>query len=173
MRFMGMTEHGVYTDDCEGVHPDVINQYYGVHGRETRRAPGQTGAGHLADEEDNEEENWTDLGERIAEDQSANLHHEPVKVPEQTDPFSSDLHRQAFLASLTAVREQGILPAGYRLHDEELDTGTYPAYEIIKSGRRGTKQLRIALPLFQWRPRAELWGQALDILNRIQYMYGP
>jgi hypothetical protein len=169
---MGMAEHGVYVDDCEGVHPDVVNQYYGVRGREARRAAGQTGAGHPSDEEDESEEDWADLGERIAEDQSANLHHEPVEVPEHADPFLSDEHRQAFHAALAVVREQGSLPVGYCLYDEELDTDGYPAYEIIKSGRHGTKELRVALPYFQWRPRAELWCQALDILNRIQFMYG-
>ncbi|KAG1851933.1 hypothetical protein F4604DRAFT_1933868 [Suillus subluteus] len=33
LRFLGQTLFGVYCDDCEGIHPDVIEEYYGVHGR--------------------------------------------------------------------------------------------------------------------------------------------
>ena len=147
------------------------NQYYSVHGREIHWVEGQTGAGHPFNEEDISGENWADLGKRIAADQSANLHHEPVEVLEHTDPFTNDGHRQAFHTALSTVREWGLLPVGYGLYNEELDMDSYPAYEIIKSGRRA-KELQVALPHFQWRPRAELWCQALDILNRIQFMYG-
>jgi hypothetical protein len=53
---------------------------------------------------------------------------------------------------------------------DEWEDNEYPSVEIIRSGRRGGKELRVALPDFVWRPRAELWGQALDILSRITYM---
>ncbi|KAF8054959.1 hypothetical protein FPV67DRAFT_1391983, partial [Lyophyllum atratum] len=46
LRFIGQLEHGVYMDDCEGVHPDVINEFYGVHGPPGYRRRGQSGAGH-------------------------------------------------------------------------------------------------------------------------------
>jgi hypothetical protein len=166
MHLIGMTKHCVYVDDCEGVHPDVIQQYYGIRGHEYQCAPGQTGAGHPPDED------WMDLGEQVAADQSTNVHHEAVEVPGNEDPFSSDQQRDAFRTALAAVQEQALLPHGYGLHQDEWETESYPAYEIMKSGWRGTKELRVALPNFQWQPRAELWGQALDILNHIKYMYG-
>lgn len=52
LRLMGMLQEGVYPDrdDCEGVHPETINRYYGVDLEEERRVPGQTGAGHPSDE---------------------------------------------------------------------------------------------------------------------------
>jgi hypothetical protein len=50
---------------------------------------------------------------------------------------------------------------------EEWDGHWYPTYEIIRSGRRGTKELRIPLPVDDWLPRAELWVIALDLMNRI------
>lgn len=28
--FVGQTENGVYVDDCAGVHPDIIEEFYGV-----------------------------------------------------------------------------------------------------------------------------------------------
>jgi hypothetical protein len=35
----------------DGVHPDTINHYYGVDGEEQRQLNGETGAGHMADED--------------------------------------------------------------------------------------------------------------------------
>src|SRR6267154_1080662 len=51
MRLMGQLAHGLYTDDCEGVHPDIIRQYYGTTGQPIHRAPHQTDAGHASDKE--------------------------------------------------------------------------------------------------------------------------
>ncbi|KAG1888547.1 hypothetical protein F4604DRAFT_1569719, partial [Suillus subluteus] len=58
LRFLGQMQFGVYQDDCEGVHPDVIEEHYGVHGPTTTRRQHQSGVGHPIDEEesDNEEE---------------------------------------------------------------------------------------------------------------------
>ncbi|KAJ7448877.1 hypothetical protein B0H11DRAFT_1928910 [Mycena galericulata] len=51
MCLIGKMQEGVYLDDCEGVHPNVIERYYGTHGPEIHREAGQTGAGQLDDEE--------------------------------------------------------------------------------------------------------------------------
>jgi len=169
--FFGQTEHGIYVDDCAGVHPDVVNQYYGVHGHPTRRASGQTGAGHPADEESDDEDDWEDVGERVAADQETHIRHEPIEVPESTDPFINPDLRDVFERSLAAVQEQEIIPPGYGLLLEEWEDGVYPSVEVIWSGRRGTKELTISLPDFLWRPKAELWGQALSLLTHMQHLY--
>ncbi|KAK6981346.1 hypothetical protein R3P38DRAFT_2396312, partial [Favolaschia claudopus] len=52
-------------------------------------------------------------------------------------------------------------PKYYHQGCEEWEGEMYPAFEIIKSGRKGSKELRVALPDSIWRPRAELWGRAL------------
>ena len=82
-----------------------------------------------------------DLGEQVATDQSTNVHHEAVEVPGNEDPFLSDQQRDAFRTALAAVQEQALLPHGYGLHQDEWDTESYPAYEIIKSGPRSFKLL--------------------------------
>ncbi|KAK7015428.1 hypothetical protein R3P38DRAFT_3321660 [Favolaschia claudopus] len=51
MCFMGRLQNGFYDEDCNGVHPNVLERYYGTHGRERQRAAGETGAGQLEDEE--------------------------------------------------------------------------------------------------------------------------
>lgn len=51
MFFLSQLEHGMY-EDCRGVHPDLLNQFYGVKGKQVQRQPHQSGAGHPADEEE-------------------------------------------------------------------------------------------------------------------------
>jgi hypothetical protein len=176
MCFIGQVRDGVYIDDCEGVHPDVIDRYYGVHGPGTRRAPGQTGAGQLDDEDipipqsDSEGgESDSHLEEQIEDAQAHNFHHEAVPVPKHAPPFDDDETMQLFYDTLLAAHDHGIIPPGYGLRPEEWDEGGYPTFEILKSGRRGGRELRVALPDSIWRPRAELWGRALAILNEITY----
>lgn len=52
---------------------------------------------------------------------------------------------------------------------EEWENGTYPAFEILKSGRKRSKELRVALPDLIWRPRAQLWVRALAVLDELTY----
>jgi hypothetical protein len=77
---------------------------------------------------------------------------------------------QLFHDTFAAANENGIIPPGYGLLPEEWNDGVYFTFEILKSGRRGIKQLRIALPDSIWRPRAEVWGRGLAILDQISYM---
>ncbi|KAJ7171624.1 hypothetical protein C8R43DRAFT_874419, partial [Mycena crocata] len=182
MCFVGQVEHGVYVDDCEGVHPDVINRYYGVHGPELQRGPGQTGAGQLNDEEissppsdrlsedsDDLDNNNDDLERQIEEVHAHNFHHEAVPVPKHANPFDDEDSMNLFYDALEASIQQNVVPAGYGLLPTEWDDDGYPAFEILKSGRRGKKELRVALPDAIWRPRAEMWGRALAILDQIRY----
>lgn len=177
MCFLGRVRDGVYVDDLEGIHPDVLNQYYGVHGTELRREPGQTGAGQLPDEEvpvpdigDMDDSDWEDLDERVEAAHASNFHHEAVAVPKYAPPFTSDEIMQTFHQALDIAEAHDVVPEGYGLLPTEWEDGMYPAFEILKSGRRGGKELRVALPDFIWRPRAEMWGRGLDILNQLTYI---
>jgi hypothetical protein len=51
---------------------------------------------------------------------------------------------------------------------EEWDESGYPVFETVKLGRRGGKELHIALPDEIWRPRAVVWCQALEVMTCIQ-----
>ncbi|KAJ7207543.1 hypothetical protein GGX14DRAFT_366075, partial [Mycena pura] len=178
MFFLGRTMDGVYVDDCEGVHPDVISQYYGRHGPVRERAAGETGAGQLADEtipmveadQELDEDDYVGLEEQIEGAHESNFHHEAVAVPKHASPFSGEA-AQVFEDALEQVQAANIVPAGYGLLENEWDEGVYPSFEILKSGRQSGKELRIALPDSIWRPRAILWGQALDVMNNVSYIY--
>ncbi|KAK7020914.1 hypothetical protein R3P38DRAFT_3197407 [Favolaschia claudopus] len=62
----GMIDSGEYVDPMQGIHPDTIDRYYGVDGPEVVRQPGQTGAGHEEDE-DEDENAWVDEPERLVD----------------------------------------------------------------------------------------------------------
>ncbi|KAJ7467269.1 hypothetical protein B0H11DRAFT_1726227, partial [Mycena galericulata] len=85
------------------------------------------------------------------------------------NPFDDEDSMQLFYDSLEAAIRDELVPSGYGLLPEERGDEGYPTFEILKSGRRGGRQLRIALPGSIWRPRAEMWGHALAILEQITY----
>ncbi|KAJ7633268.1 hypothetical protein FB45DRAFT_745214 [Roridomyces roridus] len=181
MMLIGQVKDGMYVDDYEDVHPSVLQQYYGAHGAASRRLPGHTGAGQLPDEDvptppQNDEDSDPDssdsedeLEAQIAEAHADNFHHEPVAVPKHAEPFNHDA-MQVFHAALEEANTNAYIFPGYGLLPAEWEDGVYPSFEILKSGRRGGKQLRVALPDSIWRPRAELWGRALAILDNVKYM---
>ncbi|KAJ7436838.1 hypothetical protein FB451DRAFT_1061428, partial [Mycena latifolia] len=99
-----------------------------------------------------------------------NFHHDPVPVPKHANPFSDNETMRVFHDALAAAHEIDLIPPGYGLLPDEWEDGVYPTYEIIKSGRRGMKRLRVALPDSIWRLRAEMWGRGLAILDQLSYM---
>ena len=98
-----------------------------------------------------------------------NVHHEPVAVPKHSSPFKNrpELH-QTFVDNIALLGQAGTLPPGFGLLPDEWEDDGYPAAEHIPYGpRQRTKE--ISLPHHIWYPRAILWGQALFVLNAIQY----
>ncbi|KAG2088635.1 hypothetical protein BD769DRAFT_1309248, partial [Suillus cothurnatus] len=91
LTFLGHLQFGIYRDDCEGVHPDVINEYYGVHGHMRTRQRHQTGAGHPADEEDSDsdsdDEDPNTMVQAINNQQRHQIRHKAIGVPSQQNPF--------------------------------------------------------------------------------------
>lgn len=175
MFFLGQVEHGIYADELDGIHPDVLNKYYGVAGQPRTQIPGQSGAGHPDDEEDEDLQNDEDmdvdeLENQIAMDHAHNFNHEAVKAPKHTKPFTSSLAEQAFTQELQGREDDGILPEGYGIHPDEWEENGYPSYEIIRTGRRARKELRVALPDDMWRPRAETWVRALYTMTEVLEM---
>lgn len=175
MFLLGQLENGVYVDDCEGVHPDIIRELYGVHGAPVERGPGETGAGQLDDEEvaaldveglELDEEDWEDMVEDLEAANANHFHHEPVAVPKHKSPFNGDA-LELFNTTLAEADRLQIIPPGYGLLQAEWEAEMYPAFEILRSGRKGSKELRVALPDSVWHPRAELWGHALAILDQL------
>lgn len=185
MFLKGISTQGMYTDDYEEVSAEILSELYGVHGRPVERPEGATGAGQLPDEDieavnsdievEIEEDEVEALGDRIQAANESKFNAEPVGVPKHADPFPSREILDIFDKSIIEAATAGIVPPGYGLLQDEWEKDIYPAYEIIGTGRRGGKarggkELRIELPTHIWFPRAVLWGQGLDLMNRLQDM---
>lgn len=127
-------------EDQPGVHPTVLEEYYGV-------------------EEDIDDE-WEDIDNMIAADQTPDVRHDPVDVPAHDSPFGPELEA-IFFEALEAIKAENIIPDGF-----DLDLNTYPARESIHLGRGG-KRISVILPLDVWWPRALLWAQGLDLMTRM------
>ncbi|KAJ3932345.1 MAG: hypothetical protein NXY57DRAFT_894410, partial [Lentinula lateritia] len=160
MRLLGRIEHGEYKDDCEGLDPSLIEKYYGVNDE---------------DDEDSDNDSQKSISDsdprlrmidHVTADVLSQLHHRPVPVPKHQNPFDPELHG-IFLECLEECIRDDIIPFGHRVRMEEWDDEGYPSFEILKSGRRGTKELRIPLPVDDWLPRAELWVQARVAMDNI------
>ncbi|TFY76459.1 hypothetical protein EWM64_g7555 [Hericium alpestre] len=164
MRLLGQLEHGIYADDYEDVHPDILNRYYGVD-VDVEHIHGQTGAGHPDDEEDE----LPSLRDHIAADQEPHIRHAPIDVPDNGSPFQDLALEAAFFAALSSIHDQGLIPNGYSVAQAEWDDEGYGEVELLKCGR-GRKYLEVELPFSIWWPRAVTWAQALDLLNRLQIM---
>ena len=109
----------------------------------------------------------SDLEAHIAVFVDHQVHGKEIVTPRHENPFDSDADMETFNRALQSVQSEGIVPDGYGILPEEWEEDGYPTYEILKVGRRGKKELRVALPHEVWRPRAELWIQALVVMTGI------
>jgi hypothetical protein len=144
--FLGQTEHGIYLDEYEDIHPEVLNRYYGVHGQQVEREPHQLGAGHSADEEDGveseDEDNQDitgDIAGYIAADQQQHVRHEPVDVPDAHNPLPSSHWQGVFEEVFTHVCNVDFVPEGLGVREEEWEDGTYPLTRRSSLGGKGAK----------------------------------
>ncbi|KAJ7159718.1 hypothetical protein C8R46DRAFT_880844 [Mycena filopes] len=162
LRFMGQLNDGVYAvDPMDELHPDTIEQYYGVEGAEQVRRPGQTGAGHPEDED----ADAAYITSAVTEDLAHNIRHPAIKVARHSNPFRSPQVEADFFAALGQITQEGIVPGGYGVLEAEWAEGGYPAMEVINPGTRG-QEIVVALPREVWLPRAIFFAQALDAMTR-------
>jgi hypothetical protein len=164
LRLLGQLSHGIYRDDCEGIHPDTIDQYYGTHGHELRRRQGQTGAGHPREDDDGDVTCYESaIARDIAHDEERNFHH-AVEAPIHRKPFLDCDEETVFYNRLAHLIRERIIPPGYGILPCEWEDGVYPSIEVLRTGRRG-KYIQVSLDDSIWRDRAVLWCQALAVLS--------
>ncbi|KAI5988690.1 hypothetical protein EDC04DRAFT_2912449 [Pisolithus marmoratus] len=145
---------GEYPDECEGIHPLTIEQYYGVHGCEQICQEGQIGAGHPPDENpDTDEEVVMDGHSSILRGLEADLQqqvcHEAVEVPGSGSPFACVEDEAKFWSLLDHVILEDITPMGYGLLlDEDGDESTQEHISIGPTWLRQAKTWCQALAVF-------------------------
>lgn len=125
---------------------------------------GQTGAGHL-DEEDGVEGHDLHRIAQIEEGQLQQVRLEAVEVPEEMSPFRTNTHEADFFSLLEDIIAQNIIPEGYGLLPGELDDEDVEMVEVLQFGLRGTKSIVISLTEPIWAARTKLWAQAIDLLS--------
>ncbi|KAJ7348093.1 hypothetical protein DFH08DRAFT_698960, partial [Mycena albidolilacea] len=135
--FVSETQHGV-DEDQPGVHPIILEEYYGV--------------------QDDLDDEWEDIYNMIAADQTPDVRHDAIDVPTHNSPFSPELEA-VFFETLGTVKALNIVPEGF-----DLDLDAYPLRESIHLGRGG-KRILVLLPLDIWWPRALLWSQGLNLMT--------
>jgi hypothetical protein len=175
-------DNDIIDPDEAGLSVEDIVRSYGIHGPRQTRRDGDTGAGELSDEDvpsvdddvdlesedeldEESAETWEEL-QQLEENVGHHFVQKPVQVPRAFCPFT-DEGLKIFDETLEVALQEGPLPEGYGILPTEWPEGTYPSAENIKSGKKGTKELRVELPSSIWKPRAERWVQALYILNRM------
>ena len=154
------SEGSASDSDSDSMHVDVDNSDH-----ESNVASESTTDSEWSDSDEPELDDTDDLEAHIAAFVACRVHGKEIVTPRNENPFESDADIETFNEALQSVQSEGIVPDGYGILPEEWDDDGYPTYEILKVGRRGTKQLRIALPHEIWKSRAELWTQALVVMT--------
>jgi hypothetical protein len=154
---LGQLKYGIYTDDCEGLHPEAIQQYYGVY-----------------DGSDSESDSGSDSDRKsrstaIVKVQQANVRHEGVTVPDQLNPFENQQTKVNFFNLFRQTVESNIVPFGYGLHPDEWGETPYPQVESVQVGKRAGREMQISLADPIWKSCAVLWGQGLHLLLHFVY----
>jgi hypothetical protein len=145
----------------EGVHPNVLQRYYGTTGRPKNRPCGCTGAGHDALELQQEE--IASIARNVSGVNDPEFIPEVV-APTAPNPFSNPEHLNIYGEALHRLDEENVTPEHYGLDDSELHPSDREMYERITLGRSGRKFLDIPLPPEVWKPRAVRWAQAINAL---------
>lgn len=148
------------------------NLQHGVYQRNTNTLSGSIPNLSLRSDETDEWEDIVPNMEDLVADPEAwhaafdetDVRDEPVKVPSSGCPFAAEEH-EVFERLLQSLQDQAIVPAGYGILPSEWMEDGYPQVEVIKSGKRGHKELQVVLPDEVWRPRAEYWVQALHLYD--------
>ncbi|KAL0565644.1 hypothetical protein V5O48_016377 [Marasmius crinis-equi] len=149
IRMMGMLKEGVYVpDDCDELTVEDIQAGYGVYGPDRNAPAGFTGAGYLEDEalditqahtepDTESDDEWEDLPSV-----HDNKFTEAVRVPRSVNPYQDNPTLETdFFALREEARAEEIIPSGLGILPEEWADGEYPSYEILHTGKRGTKEI--------------------------------
>jgi len=165
LRFLRQTELGVYTeDDCEGIHPDVIQEYYGTTRGHTCQQTGQTGAGHPPEEYD---DNYAepDLVDKLIQDQDSDIRHDSIPTARHEAPSLSSEHLMLFFDCLAILQSDN---QDDLLRSVVGQTFVWDPVEVMRVGQRQQKELVISLEGMIWERRVLLWLASLRVLDSLQ-----
>jgi hypothetical protein len=156
---------GVYNeDDCEGIHPNAIQEYYGTTQEHIHRRTNQTGAGHPPEEYENDYTE-TNLIDEVIQDQDSDIRHDSIPTANHEAPSISSEYLTLFSDCLAILRndDQGDL-----LRSVAGQVFMWDPVEVMRVGQRRQKELVISLEDATWERRALLWLAGLRVLDSLQ-----
>ncbi|KIK74208.1 hypothetical protein PAXRUDRAFT_176410, partial [Paxillus rubicundulus Ve08.2h10] len=107
-----------------------------------------------------------DLEAQITADMQANLHDEPVPVPDYSNPFSVP-KEVIFREAVGEAQQVGLLPDSPIFPATPWDLYVYDTHEDINVGFQKTKTLSIHLPPDVWMAWALTWAQGLTVMEHM------
>lgn len=161
--------------DSDSNSEEEYDEWYGVGAVDTSEGENDEWQGIGFEIEDLEQvagagdilPNYKEIVNQIGEEDEGQFNREAVEPPKHNDPFRHKFFYNMFKRALAQLKDSGNIPVGYGIHPMEWDDDGYPAFGIIWTGRRGRRELHIALPDSIWRPCSLLWVQALYLMNQL------
>ncbi|KAH0835633.1 hypothetical protein J3R83DRAFT_9382 [Lanmaoa asiatica] len=143
MRFLSAVQNGVY---AEPENSNLTDRY---------------------SESDGDSDGDSTEVEIIAE-QSRHVGHPAINIPSTPmSPFHTDQALEVFRSALHETREQGIIPLGYGVAEDEWTGNFYPEIELITVGR-GNQEYTVELP-FMFVPGAGRNGDRCSTCHKKEY----
>ena len=163
LHFLQQTQLGVYNDDCEGVHPDTIQEYYGTTQDRVQRLVGQSGASHPP-EEFNNDNMETNLVENVVQGQDPDIRHNSIPTANHEAPPMSHKNLTLFFNSLVTLQNNN---QGDLLRSVAGEHAVWDPVEVMRVGRQRQKELIISLVDAAWERRALLWLAAIRVIDSL------
>ena len=165
MRFLSEAERGI-VDDHENIHPNLLQQYYGVEDSNTLSKGTHEDTDDSDTDNETESQSLNDIQGHFEGNEIAAAH-DAVPVPTNMSPFDSEHAFEIFQYTLQQIQDEEVIPQGYGVTPQEIQQEGYPTQEILQGGRRGRKEMHITLPREVWLPRAIKWCQALEVMTSV------
>jgi hypothetical protein len=149
-------------DDCEGIHPDTIQEYYGTTQAHVKRGVDQTGAGHPPEELDGDCMEIGLIG-NVVQDQDSDIRHNSIPTPDHEASLMAPEHLTLLSDCLAALK------GGPDDFLRSIADGVFEwdPVAVMKVGHRRQKELVISLVDVAWERRALLWIAAIRVLDSL------
>ncbi|TRM70605.1 hypothetical protein BD626DRAFT_391090 [Schizophyllum amplum] len=159
-RLLSEREQGVYLDEFQDVHPDVLAEYLNVDPPKSRSHTSR----RTEKEASKEVPDIQEIEAMIKEQQAVNLRHDAIPVADHRCPFQTEEDLDLWRSVLSRLREEKPVVTGLGVAPEEWEGGVYPDYRTLKVGK---KYVDIPLPMDVWYPRSALWASGIKAMEQI------
>lgn len=105
------------------------------------------------------------VNNEIEHAQQPNIRHESIEVPNRRALFPDEII-QVFRTVWAAYKLADSVPVGYGVHEDKCE-GDWEIMEVLQNGKRGRRELEMALPEHTWWPHTIAWAKGLYLMNHL------